>query len=52
MFLQELGDHEFGYTMDLDPALDVLGYTADDINGDKRLLRGLEKAIADILREE
>ena len=51
MFLQELVDHEFGYTMELDSTLDALGYRADDINGDKRLLHGLEKAITDILKE-
>ncbi len=38
MFLCELEDHEFGYTMDMDSTLDALCYTAEDINSDKRLL--------------
>ena len=49
MFLRELEDHEFGYTMSMDSTLDALCYTAEDINSDSRLLHGLEKACTEIL---
>lgn len=44
MFLYELANHEYGYTGELEDTLDALGYTAEDINADKRLLHGLERA--------
>lgn len=49
MFLYELDNHEYGYTRSVEDTLDALNYTADDINADKRLLHGLEKACAEIL---
>lgn len=49
MFRAELDDHEYSYTMDLSDTLDALGYTAEDINANKRLLHGLERACAAIL---
>ena len=49
MFRAELDNHEYSYTMDLSDTLDALGYTAEDINADKRLLHGLERACAAIL---
>lgn len=45
MFLDELRNHEYGYTEDLEDTLDVLGYTMEEIEADKRLTKGLEKAI-------
>lgn len=50
MFLCELADHEYSYTMDLSDTLDALGYTAEDINADERLRHGLERACAEILK--
>lgn len=49
MFRYELDNHEYGYTMELSDTLEALGYTVKDINADKRLLRGLERACAAIL---
>ena len=50
MFRYELDNHEYSYTMDLSDTLDALDYTPSDINADKRLLHGLEKACAAILK--
>ena len=50
MFLYELDNHEFGYTMDTEEALDALGYTAAEVLGDPRLKRGIEKAATEICR--
>lgn len=50
MFLYELDNHEYGYTMELEDTLDALGYTMEQIKADERLLRGLEKA-AMVIRE-
>ncbi|MCI8351951.1 MAG: hypothetical protein HFJ86_12455 [Oscillospiraceae bacterium] len=52
MFLYELDDHEFGYTMDTEDTLDALGYTKDEVLGDPRLKRGLEKAVTKICNRE
>lgn len=52
MFLYELDNHEFGYTGELEETLDALGYTVEDINADKRLLRGLERATREIMGRE
>lgn len=49
MFRCELDNHEYSYTMDLSDTLEALGYTAENINADKRLLHGLERACAAIL---
>lgn len=46
MFRSELADHEFGYTEDLSATLDALNYTLSDIKADKRLLHGMQKALA------
>ena len=48
MFLYELDNHEYGYTMDTEEALDALGYTAEEVLGDPRLKRGIEKAVTEI----
>ncbi len=50
MFLYELDNHEFGYTGDTEDALDALGYTADEVLGNPRLKRGIEKAVTVISR--
>jgi len=52
MFLYELGNHEFGYTGDTSDALEVLGYTAEQVVGDPKLKRGIEKAATEIFRFE
>lgn len=44
MFLSELANHEYCITYDLEETLDALGLTIEQINADKRLLHGLQKA--------
>ena len=44
MFLYEMANYEYGYTMDLTDTLDALGYTVEQINADKRLAHGLYEA--------
>ena len=44
MFSYELSNHEYGYTRDVEPALDALGLTLDEVNADQRLVHGLQKA--------
>lgn len=48
MFLNELADHEYGYTRDTEDTLDALGLTAKEVLEDPRLKHGLEKAVARI----
>lgn len=48
MFLYELDNHEYGYTMDTSDALCALGYTAEEVLGDPRLKHGIEKAVTEI----
>lgn len=45
MFNYELANHEYCITWDLEPTLDALGLTIEEINADERLLKGLKKAI-------
>ena len=45
MFNYELANHEYCITWDLEPTLDALGLTMEEINADERLLKGLKKAI-------
>ena len=45
MFDYELANHEYCITWDLEPTLDALGFTLEQINADKKLLHGLKKAI-------
>ena len=52
MFLCELNNYEFGYTGDASDAIEALGYTAEQVVGDPRLKRGLEKATTEISRFE
>lgn len=44
MFFRELANHEYGYTKDYAETLDALGYTLEEVQADKRLIHGLEKA--------
>lgn len=46
MFLEELENHEYGYTRDITDTLGALGYTIDDIRADDRLIKGLAMAMA------
>lgn len=50
MFLYELDNHEYGYTMDTEDTLDALDFTAEEVLENPRLKRGLEKAVTEILR--
>ncbi len=52
MFLRELNNHEFGYTGDTSDAMEALGYTAEQVAGDPKLKRGIEKAVTEIYRFE
>lgn len=44
MFVYELDNHEYGYTRDLEPTLDALGLTVDEINASPALLHGFKLA--------
>lgn len=50
MFLNEMENHEYSYTGDLEETLDALGYTAEDIEKDKRLSVGLLMAHKRVMR--
>lgn len=50
MFLCELCDHEYGYTRDTEETLDALGYTAEEVLGNPRLKKGIEKAVSEICK--
>lgn len=52
MFLYELDNHEYGYTRDTEDTLDALGYTAEEVLGNPRLKRGIEKAVTEICKRE
>lgn len=47
MFFNELGNHEYNYTRDVSVTLAAVGLSMEDINKDKKLLYGLNKAIND-----
>lgn len=44
MFNYELGNHEYTYTWDITDTINSLGLTIEEINNNKRLLHGLNKA--------
>ena len=44
MFLYELNNHEYGFTGDIEPALEAVGITNEDINNDPRIKHGLHRA--------
>lgn len=48
MFLDELENHEYGYTHDISDTLDALGYTLDEVKADQRLIKGLAMAMETI----
>ena len=52
MFLYELDNHEYGYTRDTEETLDALGYTANQVLGNPRLKRGIEKAVTEICKRD
>ncbi|MGN0960756.1 MAG: hypothetical protein ACI4PF_00990 [Christensenellales bacterium] len=47
MFKYELSNHEYCITYDLEPTLDALGLTLDEINIKENLKNGLKKALKD-----
>ena len=44
MFDYELANHEYAYTGDLEPTLDALGLTLEQVKADERMYNGLKKA--------
>lgn len=48
MFYQELCDHEYSYTGELDETLDALGFTVRQVVDTPNLKHGLEKAVNQI----
>ncbi|MGM1023225.1 MAG: DUF7659 family protein [Bacillota bacterium] len=44
MFDYELANHEYSYTWDVEPTLDALGLTVEEVNANEKLLHGLTKA--------
>lgn len=52
MFRYELANHEYGYTRDVEPTLDALGLTWDEVKNNPKLAAGLEKARMDLLKED
>lgn len=51
MFRYELANHEYCITYDLEPTLDALGLSVDDVNASPALLNGLKLAKAEYLAE-
>ena len=51
MFDYELANHEYCITFDVEPALDALGLTIDEIMADKRMKKALLRAIKNNERE-
>lgn len=50
MFLYELANHEYCITYDLEPTLDALNLTEDQVLSNPKLLNGLKLATAEYLR--
>ena len=50
MFLYELANHEYCITYDLEPTLDALHLSEDDVLNDEKLMNGLKLAKADYLK--
>ena len=51
MFRYELANHEYCITYDLEPTLDALGLSVDDVNASPALLNGLRLARKEYLKE-
>lgn len=51
MFRYELANHEYCITYDLEPTLDALGLSVDDVNASPALLNGLRIAKQEYLSE-
>ena len=51
MFRYELANHEYCITYDLEPTLDALGMTVDEVNSSPALLNGLRLAMREYLKE-
>lgn len=51
MFYAELSNHEYCITYDLTDTVYALGLSVEEINADKRLLHGLNKAIKQYLKD-
>lgn len=51
MFDEELANHEYGYTMELDDTLEALGITIEEINSNDNLKNGLKLALERYERE-
>lgn len=49
MFMYELGNHEYAYTGEIEPTLDALGLTYEDIQSNEKLKISLNKACKDQL---
>lgn len=47
-FLEEMANHEYGYTYDLDPVFDALGFTEDEVASTPYLAEGLRMAMESI----
>lgn len=52
MFLYELNNHEYGYTLDVEDTLNALDLSYDDIINNPKLSVGLNKAIEEIKKSE
>ncbi len=44
MFLYEMDNHEYSYTHDIEPVLEALGLTAEEVTASKKLRHGLYMA--------
>lgn len=44
MFTYELANHEYSYTGDVEPALNVIGLTLEEVESDEKLARSFKKA--------